>query len=47
MKIVSWRSTAETNFKALLVHVTKVLTAECIIIPRACVLVWLMYTRHV
>jgi hypothetical protein len=47
MKIVSWPSTAETNFKALLVHLTKVLAAECIIVPSGCVLVWLMYTPPV
>ena len=34
MKIVSWPSTAETNFKALLVHITKVLAAECIIVSQ-------------
>ena len=30
MKIVSWPSTAESNFKAVLVHITKMLAAEYI-----------------
>jgi hypothetical protein len=47
MKIVSWPSTAETHFKALIMLITKVLAAEYITVTSACVLVWLMYTPHV
>ena len=47
MKIVSWPSIAETNLKAVLIHVTELLTLRSITVLIACIFVWLTYTHHV
>jgi hypothetical protein len=47
MKIVSWPYTAETNFKAVLMHTAKVIAAEYITLASDCHLVRLTYTALV
>ena len=47
MKIVSWPSIAETNFKAVVIYVTKVYAAQYIILTSTFICVWLMYAAHV
>jgi len=47
MKIVSWPSIAETDLKAVLMHVTELLAVRNIMLAIACILVWLTHTPHV